>query len=227
MNLQHCQVAARKSNSKRPQTHVVPNLTYIADPFFSLKERKLRTDEKQDTSSSKLILPISLLRPQSARQHNSSTTIIRPLSAPNKQRTAVDISKLHRKSDQEREIRDKIKNLFSTRQEEEEEFSDSEYDSDEKEEEEYMHMYDDSDSDIDDMSKQKQMELTEKILREKVERLKQERIQLENSYNTNKYIFTSTKLIEKELNELKKKTQNENESDSEIENDNASINSIM
>ena len=78
MNLQHCQIAARKSNSKAPQTHKVPPLTYIAAPFFSLKERKIRTDEKHDTKPIKPISPIRPKRPQSAKIHYNDENEIDP-----------------------------------------------------------------------------------------------------------------------------------------------------
>ena len=139
MILQHCQTAAREPKSKAPQTHKVPALTYIADPFFSLKERKLRTDEKHDSSPSKPISPLrannTYKRPQSAKIYPKSN------KSSSTQRTATDISALHRQSiyanpalpmgspihsrinqnealqhekkEKQRDIRQKIRNLFT------------------------------------------------------------------------------------------------------------------
>ena len=268
MNLQHCQTAARLPKAKGPQTHKVPPLTYIAAPFFSLKERKLRTDEKQDTKTSKPISPIRSTRPQSARNHininvgkeNQNQFLFNPLSA----RTATDVSKLHRKSlnensanpmhskseqaellkeekyEKEREIRQKLRDLFNAKKEENialkhgtmtsniDEFSedeevfddDDEFEADDEDEDE---------EDFDEMSKLKQMEMTEKLLRERVERLKRERLELENSWKEqktgNEHQFTSTTLMENELDKLHKNKPNDSES--EYSSEDNSVGSIM
>eukprot|EP01083_Nonionella_stella_P298443 1012983_1 len=204
MNLQHCQTAARLSNSKAPQTHKVPKLTYIAEQFFSVKERKLRTDEKHDTSSSRPLSPIrpkqSHQRPQSAVSYNDT------VHSPNKPRTAVDVSTLHRQSHhidpntQTQNIRHKIKHLFSTKHE-----TDS----------------DDDETDDDQDMNIKQMELTQKLLKLKVNRLKQERLELEESWNTKKPKLNTASLIQHQIR---------NESDSEYDShdgDSDSVGSIM
>lgn len=264
MNLQHYQKAARLPRSKAPQTHKVPPLTYIAAPFFSLKERKLRTDEKHDTTTIKPISPIRSNRPQSANNYiNNDIGKENQNQNPLSTRTATDVSKLHRKSlnkntanpmhskskqaellkeekyEKQREIRQKLKNLFIAQKQEKntenekqqrDTFSEDDeiFDEDEDEDEEFE-ADDEDEEDYDEMSKLKQMVITEKLLKERVERLKRERMELEKSWNQqqnqNQYQFTSTTLMENELDKLHKKAVNE--SDSEYSSDDNSIDSIM
>lgn len=268
MYLQHCQTAARLPKSKGPQSHKVPPLTYIAAPFFSIKERKLRTDEKQNTDKRRPISPIGPKRPQSARKHinlnigkeNKNERLFNTLSA----RTATDVSKLHRKSLNEntanlkhseseqaellkeekyqknREIRQKLRDLFNekkdenTVQKQESEISiiddfseddeifdaDDEFEADDEDEDE---------EDFEEMSKLKQMEVTEKLLREKVDKLKRERLELEESWKqqkaANQHQFTSTTLMENELDKLHK--DKPQDSDSEYSSNDGSLDSIM
>ena len=75
------------------------------------------------------------------------------------------------------------------------------------------------------MSKQKQMELTHKLLQERVEKLKAERLQLESSWNADKYQLSSTKMMEQEMNAMHR-ANHESESEHD-DSDDGSIDSIM
>ena len=105
----------------------------------------------------------------------------------------------HEKKEKQRDIRQKIRNLFTQKQEM--------YDTEEDEEEE-----EDLEEDIEEMDKIKSMEMTEKLLRERVERLKQERMALEESWNADKYKLTSTTMMEQEFNAMHQHKENESDS---------------
>lgn len=129
--------------------------------------------------------------------------------------------------DREKEIRRKIRDLLRKR--DKTKSTDSEDDSTESESEsEYEDSEESEDEEID---RQKEMELTAKLLVEKVERLKRERMELEQKWNghqsnhRNNRTRSTTAMMEKEMNILRKKTM---ESDSEYEStDGSDLDSIM